>query len=347
MNLEKLNYNLDKNLIAQTPANPRDTSRLLVYQANKKSLKHDFFYNLDNFLTQDDVLVFNQSRVFPARLKLKKKTDGQIELLLIKEIKKNSWECLVGGKIKVGASLFLTEKKVATLKEKMGPGRWLVEFVSEINIFNFLESHGITPLPPYIKTKDSNQIRKKYQTIYAQNFGSAAAPTAGLHFTKRVFNNLKTKRIQTEFVDLSVGLGTFYPLKEENLKNNKLHKEKISIKKETAKKLNQAKAKGKRLVAVGTTSVRALEAATDENGKINKAETETEIFIKPGYNFKAVDALITNFHLPKSSLMLLVAAFLEEKKPNLNGIDELKKIYTKAIEKKYRFYSFGDAMLIK
>ena len=350
-NLQDFDYNLPKELIAKRPVSPRDRSRLLIYNKKNNQIKHDYFFNLVKYLDKNDVLIFNNSKVFPARLIFKKETGGKTEIFLLNKINKYNWECLIGGRIKEIKKLEIKKLRVEILK-KLEHNKWQVKLnLAGKKLEEFLDKYGETPLPPYIKIKDSKIIRKKYQTIYARIRGSVAAPTAGLHFTKKLFNQLNKKCVQVEFVTLHVGFGTFQTLKNNNIQKNKLHQEFAVIDKATCDRLNKAKQQGKRIIAVGTTSVRVLEAAT-RNGKLNKLPARRSpakqdeggnnyinLFIYPGYKFKFVDAIITNFHLPKSSLLMLVSAFVNLKK--------IKQIYQLAIKNKYRFYSFGDAMFIK
>ncbi|MBU1131917.1 tRNA preQ1(34) S-adenosylmethionine ribosyltransferase-isomerase QueA [Patescibacteria group bacterium] len=343
MKLSLFNYNLPEALIAQNPASPRDHSRLLVYDRKKEKIIHDNFFNLPKYLSSDDILVFNDSKVFPARLKGKKKTGGKAEILLLKEFSGGDWECLVGAKKpKIGTIILFKNKLSAEIISKNENKSWNVKFnFSGNELKKIIYKIGEMPLPPYIdsKSKKSN-LQKQYQTIYAKKTGSAAAPTAGLHFTERLMKKIKKTGCQTEFVTLHVGLGTFNPVNTENIEDYQIHKEWVSVDKNTIKKLLLAKKSGKRIVAVGTTSVRTLESLFSEKPDVNKNfEKNVDIFIYPGYKFKFVDAMITNFHLPKSSLLMLVSAF--------TGREQISKLYKKAIKLKYRFFSFGDAMFLQ
>lgn len=362
MNLSLFNYNLPRELIAQTPKEPRDTSGLLVYDRNTGGIINDRFFNLPKYLRPDDVLVFNNTKVFPARLIMHKPTGGKIEIFLLKEVGGGKWECLIGGKLKkiknsVSSSrvpsrsgrwdLGLKNLK-AIITGRVAESVWLIKFnLSEKKFCDFIEKYGETPLPPYIKTKDSRKIRAEYQTIYAKTLGSVAAPTAGFHFTKKLLARLKKMGVAEEFVTLHVGLGTFQPVKTDQIEKHQMHAELAVLDKATCARLNLAKKQGRRIVAVGTTSARLLEAATDKNGKLKPIRKDVNIFIYPGYQFKFVDALVTNFHLPKSTLLMLVAAFLGQHKNKSAGIKIMQKIYTTAVKKKYRFYSFGDCMFIR
>jgi S-adenosylmethionine:tRNA ribosyltransferase-isomerase len=347
MKLSLFNYNLPRELIAQTPKEPRDASGLLVYDRKSGKIEHDKFFNLPKYLQPNDVLVFNNTKVFPARLIMKKPTGGKIEIFLLKEVGGGKWECLIGGKLKSTKELEakgLQGKIIGKVAESV----WLIKFnLVGQKFLKFIEKYGETPLPPYIKTKDTKKIRAEYQTVYAKYFGSVAAPTAGFHFTKKLLAQLKKKGVAEEFVTLHVGLGTFQAVKVEQIEKHKMHAELASIDKKTCDFLNTAKRQGRRIIAVGTTSARTLEAATDKNGKLKPIKKEVDIFIYPGYKFKFVDALITNFHLPKSTLLMLVSAFLGQGKNKTAGIKAMRKIYATAVKKKYRFYSFGDGMMVE
>lgn len=349
MELKDFNYFLPTKLIAQTPIKPRDHSRLFVYNRETKKIKHDYFYNLPLYLKSGDVLVLNNTKVFPARLLGHKDTGGKIEIFLLKKINKNSWQVLVGNKRKkLNKKIYFSKKFFGTLIKNNQDGTWVIKFnLSGNNFWQQINKYGHTPLPPYIK-KDAKL--KDYQTIFANKIGSVAAPTAGLHFTKTLINKLKKQGLQIEYITLHVGLGTFAPVKTKNITKHKLHSEWVEIGKRTANRLNAAKKSGKKIIAVGTTSIRALEALTQKQKNkyiIKPAKKWVNIFIYPGYKFKFVDMIITNFHLPKSSLLMLIAAFLATEKNKYSGITQLQKIYKLAIQKKYRFYSFGDGMLIK
>jgi len=345
--LKKYDYFLPKELIAQEPSRPRDQARLLVYKKDKKSPQEgrnvflDTFKNLNKYLPPHSVLVFNKTKVIPARLFLKKETGGRVALLYLKKDKTGKKiEALANKKLKIGTKLFLNSKisfTVISQKEKIYSLR--INSRSSLDILKILEKYGHTPLPPYIKNPplSEKELREKYQTVFAQKIGSVAAPTASLHFTKRLLKKLKKSGHKIAYLTLHVGLGTFAPLSEENLKKNQLHPEWYEIDKKTAQFLNQAKKEQKPIIAVGTTVVRALEsAATGE--KIIKTHGYSRLFIKEGYRFKFIDGLITNFHLPRSSLLMLVAALV--------GRKNLLKLYQIAIKERFRFFSFGDGMLI-
>jgi len=397
MKLKLFDYNLPKKLIAQHPIKPRDHSRLFVYDQRSDKIKHQHFYDLPKYLQTGDVLVFNNTKVFPARLLGKKVSGGKIEIFLLKKIKGKIWEVLIGGKRRrVGTEVNFGKNLSCKITKLNEDETWQVKFNLDGNKFwQQVAKQGQTPTPPYIKTKSN---LKNYQTVYAKETGSVAAPTAGFHFTKTLLNKLKKQGVQIEFVTLHVGLGTFAPVKTEQVEKHVLHEEWAEIDRVTAKRLNQAKKDGRRIIAVGTTSIRALEAfaedtpshshtspfgyssqeemsATLKRGihslnplwrgapprrfvgeagcvKIHSGKQWVNIFIYPGYEFKFVDSVITNFHLPKSTLLMLIAAFLQSKNSRVNarinsGANLIKKLYNIAIKKKYRFYSFGDGMLIK
>ncbi|MBQ8546442.1 MAG: tRNA preQ1(34) S-adenosylmethionine ribosyltransferase-isomerase QueA [Clostridia bacterium] len=343
-------YDLPNELIAQTPATPRDSSRLLVIKKNG-DIEHKHFYDIIDYLKPDDTLVINDSRVIPARIYGEKVRDvgnyvsapSKIETLLLKQIKNNEWEVLLrpAKKIKIGGKIKYDATLTATVIDTVEDGNRIVKFEYDQSqfstIFEVLEKIGSMPLPPYITEKLTDNER--YQTVYARENGSAAAPTAGLHFTPELLEKIKAKGVAIVPVMLHVGLGTFRPVKAENITDHIMHSEYILVSEESAKTINERKAKGGRIVAVGTTSCRTLESASDENGKIMPTSDNTGIFIYPGYKFKAVDTLITNFHLPESTLLMLVSA--------LRGRDKIMEAYKIAVEEKYRFFSFGDAMLIE
>ena len=340
MQLDKFNYNLPPELIAQNPTDKRDHSRLLVYKDNRVEHKH--FYNIIDYLQSGDVLVLNNSKVFPARLIGKKETGGKVEIFLLKEESLDTWECLVGHtKATVGLIVNFENDLQAELTKQLD-NSWLVKFNKSSNeLMDCIQMIGKTPLPPYIKTEDSKNVKERYQTVYADKMGSVAAPTAGFHFTEELLDELKKKGVQIEYVTLHVGMGTFAPVKTEDITKHKMHSEYYEIKESVWNNIQKAKRDNRRIISVGTTATRVLESAAI---KIQLSGW-TDIFIYPGYEYKIVDSLITNFHLPKSSLIMLVSALLEDKGSS-DGIKDLKKIYQEAIEQKYRFYSFGDAMII-
>jgi len=340
MKLSDFDYNLPAKLIAQKPKHPRDHSRLLIYNKAKDKVIHEKFYNIDKYLQKGDLLVFNDTKVFPARILGNKETGGKAEILLLEELQKDIWKAVVGTKNKkAGMKIFFGKNLIAKLLERIDDMEWKVEFCYRGNFNKIIEKIGFVPLPPYIKsTQKQSKLKKEYQTIYAKKFGSAAAPTAGLHFTNKVFSQLKKKGIQTANVTLHVGLGTFAPVRDENIKKHKLHSEKVEINKINLNKIIKAKKEGRRIIAVGTTSARVLEGVIGSKQVKNSFKGETSIFIYPGYKFKIIDGIITNFHLPKSSLIMLIAALI--------GRTKILNLYKLAIKKGYRFYSFGDVMLI-
>lgn len=333
-------YNLPDNLIANHPSLKRDHCRLLTLNRITGQINHRQFFELTEILGPNDVLVLNQSKVFPARLFGQKKTGGKFEILLFHQISSTNWQAISKPRLIIGQQLIFNHKlKGEVLKSDKITGQIEIKFnQSHQKFWQTLDKIGRTPIPPYIHTKDSEpEIRKEYQTVYAKEIGSAAAPTAGLHFTKKLLSDLKKKGVQIEYVTLHVGLGTFQNLRPENITTKTLHSELYEIETDVAARLNLAKNKGKRIIAVGTTSVRTLESAC-QNKKIKSGQNSTQIFIFPPYKFKFIDALITNFHLPESSLLMLVSA--------LAGKKNIFNAYQQAIDKKYRFFSFGDAMFI-
>lgn len=332
--VEDFDYQLPEELIAQEALEKRDECRLLVVENGK--IEHKKFFDIVEYLGENDVLVLNESRVFPARLLGKKESGGKVELLLLKKNSEKEWEAISRPGLKTGQKLDFGTIKAEVVKK--GEETVEVKFEFEGDFWKILEKIGKTPIPPYIHNNDEKRVRSDYQCVYAHNYGSAAAPTAGLHFTNALLEKIKNKGIQIEKVNLNVGLGTFKPVTKENLVSGKLHSEFMEIRPEVADRLNLAKSQGKRIIAVGTTIVRTLETMSDERGNLGAGSRETNIFIYPPYKFKFVDSLITNFHLPKSSLLMLIAAMIGE---------GWKEVYKEAVEKKYRFFSFGDAMWIK
>lgn len=331
-------YDLPEELIAQTPAEPRDSSRLMKIDRNSGEIVHDRFYNICNYLKKGDLLVMNDSKVFPARIYgVKRSTGVPVEFLLLKHIELDKWEVMVrpGRRLKIGTVVDFSDELSAEILEVAEGGNRIVRFDCKGVFFDVLDRIGQMPLPPYIKEKLKD--RDRYNTIYCREEGSAAAPTAGLHFTEKVFDSLREKGIDTAYVTLHVGLGTFRPVKEENILDHKMHVEHYSIPEETAEKIKRCRENGGRVIAVGTTSCRTLESAA-QNGGITACSADTGIFIYPGYEFKVIDGLITNFHLPESTLIMLVSAFL--------GREKTLKAYREAIAERYRFFSFGDCTLI-
>lgn len=331
-------YDLPEELIAQTPAEPRDSSRLLVYDRNTKNVEHAVFRDVTKYLKAGDVLVVNNTKVLPARMYAHTQNGGAVEVLLLKRLDLDKWEVLVkpGKKCQRGRKLKISDELSLTVEDITESGERIVRFEYDGVFEEIIGRIGNMPLPPYIKSKLEDKSR--YQTVYAKTDGSAAAPTAGLHFTPELLQTLKDKGVQIVNVLLHVGLGTFRPVKEEVITDHKMHSEYYEISAEAAEAINRAKSEGRRVIAVGTTSVRTLESVADEKGFVKACNGNTEIFIYPPYKLKCVDALITNFHLPESTLIMLVAA--------LTGREEILSLYKLAVEKRYRFFSFGDAMLI-
>ncbi len=334
-------YNLPESLIAQTPVTPRDHSRLMLVNKETGAISHRHFYNLCDILQKGDLLVMNDSRVLPARLYGEKVDNGTfIEFLLLEQKGDKCWEiiCRPGKKAKVGTRFsFGGGKLLAEVIEVKPDGNRIVQFQCDDNFYTVLDEIGQMPLPPYITKKLED--KERYQTVYSRELGSAAAPTAGLHFTKEMLQTLQEKGINTAFVTLHVGLGTFRPVKEDDVLQHKMHSEHYHLPQETVDKILQTKQNGGRVIAVGTTSCRTLEAvATMHNGVLEAADGYTDIFIYPGYSFKVLDGLITNFHLPESTLIMLVSALL--------GYKKTMHAYEVAVQEQYRFFSFGDAMCI-
>ena len=334
-------YNLPEELIAQTPVTPRDHSRLMVVDRESGAITHRHFYNLCDILQKGDLLVMNDSRVLPARLCGEKGDNGTfIEFLLLEQKGDKLWEiiCRPGKKAKVGTKFsFGGGKLLAEVVEVKPDGNRIVQFSCDGNFYTVLDEIGQMPLPPYITKKLED--KERYQTVYSRELGSAAAPTAGLHFTKEMLQALREKGVETAFVTLHVGLGTFRPVKEDDVLQHKMHSEHYHLPQETVDKILQTKQNGGRVIAVGTTSCRTLEAvATEHDGKLVAADGYTDIFIYPGYQFKVLDGLVTNFHLPESTLIMLVSALL--------GYEKTMHAYDVAVKERYRFFSFGDAMCI-
>ena len=351
MKVSDFNYNLPKELIAQVPIKNRDESRLMVLDKNSQTIEHKVFKDIIDYLEPGDCLVRNNTKVIPARLYgIKEETGAHVEFLLLHRIEGDIWEVMVkpgkklmpGAKVIFGEGVFEKDKDYkillrAEILEKLDSGNRKVKFEYD-GIFNeILNEIGLMPLPPYIHEKLKEKDR--YQTVYAKYDGSAAAPTAGLHFTEDLLQKIQEKGVEIANVTLHVGIGTFRPVKVENVEEHDMHSEHFYIKKEDAEKINKAKREGHRIIAVGTTSCRVLESISDENGLVKETEGDTSIFIYPGYRFKCLDCLITNFHLPESTLIMLVSA--------LAGKDFIMKAYNEAVKEKYRFFSFGDAMFIK
>ncbi len=331
-------YDLPEELIAQTPAEPRDSSRLLVYHRDTKEIEHRIFRDITDYLKAGDVLVVNRTRVLPARIYARTVNGGAVEVLLLKRLALDEWEVLVrpGRKCRPGTHLVVSEELALDVLSVTESGERIVKFVYDGTFEDILSRVGSMPLPPYIHEKLSDPER--YQTVYSRENGSAAAPTAGLHFTPGLLEKIRGKGVEIAEVLLHVGLGTFRPVKEENVLDHKMHSEYYEVSEEAADIVNRAKREGRRVICVGTTSVRTVETVADKDGFLHACKGNTEIFIYPPYRFKCVDALITNFHLPESTLLMLVSALCSR--------EEVLHVYDVAVKERYRFFSFGDAMLI-
>lgn len=340
MKLEEFDYHLPEELIAQVPIQKRDESRLMVLNRKEKTIEHKTFKDIVDYLKPGDVLVRNNTKVIPARLYGKKDTGANVEFLLLNRIEGDTWESIVrpGNKLHVGTKVIFGDGLLqAEILDTMPGGTRKVQFSYE-GIFNeILDKIGLMPLPPYIH--ETLKEKDRYQTVYAKYEGSAAAPTAGLHFTDELLEELSKKGVEIANVTLHVGIGTFRPVKEETVEAHEMHSEHFYIKKEDVEIINKAKKEGRRVIAVGTTSCRVLESIANEEGYVEEQERDTNIFIYPGYKFKCIDGLITNFHLPESTLIMLVSA--------LAGKDYVMSAYNEAVKEKYRFFSFGDAMFIQ
>lgn len=340
MLLSDFDYNLPEELIAQTPCQKRDHSRLMVLNREAKSISHKHFYDLKQYLKKGDTLVFNDTKVIPARLiGHRAKTGGKVEVFLLRRTEGNCWETLVkpGKKAQIGNIIEFGDELACEVVGHTDFGGRIVEFKFDGIFEEILDRLGETPLPPYIHEKLADKNR--YQTVYARENGSAAAPTAGLHFTQELLEEIKAMGVNLAFVTLHVGLGTFRPVNVDNIEDHVMHKEFYHIEKEAADIINNTKKNGGRVIAVGTTSIRTLESAAQGDGTITPTAAETGIFIYPGYKFKIVDAIVTNFHLPKSTLIMLISAFA--------GREYVLSAYEEAVREKYRFFSFGDAMFIE
>ena len=336
LKLSDFDYNLPKELIAKYPVEPRDECRLMILDKEKKVIEHKIFKEIKNYLEKGDLLVLNDTKVIPARLIGYKKTGAKIEIFLLRPVEENIWEALIKNikRLKEGQEVIISEDFHVKLLEKHEEGKATVELIGK-NIKELIQKYGHIPLPPYIEREDEEKDKSLYQTVFAKREGAVASPTAGLHFTERLLEELENKGVKKSFITLHVGLGTFRPIKVEDITKHKMHEEYYHIPEETLESIEETKKRKKRVIAVGTTVVRALETYA----QTLKPEGFSDIFIYPPYKFKIVDALITNFHLPKSTLLLLVSAFA--------GRDFILKAYTEAIEKRYRFFSYGDAMFIK
>lgn len=346
MLLSEFDYDLPEELIAQLPADKRENSRMLVLNRDKHSISHKHFYDIVDLIDADSLLVLNNTKVMPARLYGTKDTGAKIEIFLLKQLENDNWEVLIkpSKRVKKGTIVKISDELSAeVIKRLEDDGEWLVKLIYEGNILDVLHRNGNIPLPPYIERKMQTEDIKKldferYQTVYAKDEGSVAAPTAGLHFTEEILQKLKDKGVGIAYVTLNVGLGTFRPVKCENVLEHKMHSEMFEITQDAADAINLAKSQGKKIIAVGTTTVRTLETAYQKYGEIKACHDHSELFIYPPYEFKVIDNLITNFHLPKSTLLMLVSA--------LAGKDFIFEAYKEAIAQSYRFFSYGDCMYI-
>lgn len=332
-------YDLPESLIAQTPVSPRDSSRMMYLNKENGEIEHYKFSSLPSFLQEGDCLVLNNTRVLPARLYgTASDTGAVVEFVLLKQYDLYTWECLAGPgkKAKIGREFIFSDQLSAVVRDVLPDGNRVIEFTCDGEFFSVLDKVGQMPLPPYIKEKLTD--RERYQTVYSKELGSAAAPTAGLHFTPRLLETIKQKGVKVVYVTLHVGLGTFRPVKVDDIRDHKMHTEHYYMPKETADTINQTKESGGRVICVGTTSCRTVESVAQKHGKMCECSDDTGIFIYPGYTFKCMDGLITNFHLPESTLIMLVSAFA--------GYENTMNAYKMAVDEKYRFFSFGDAMLI-
>ena len=341
MKTSEFYYDLPEELIAQTPAQPRDSSRMLVMDRQTGELEHKHFYDVVDYLEEGDCLIVNDSRVLPARIfGIKEGTGAQVEFLLLRQVENKKWETLTkpGKTAKVGTKfIFGDGLMAATVTEVTDEGNRIVDFSCEGSFYETLDKLGQMPLPPYIHEKLDD--KERYQTVYSRELGSAAAPTAGLHFTKELLEKIRQKGVKIGYVTLHVGLGTFRPVKVDDVTKHHMHSEHYELPEETARLINETKRSGKRVIAVGTTSCRTLESVAGKEGCICPSEGWTDIFIYPGFQFHVLDGLITNFHLPESTLIMLVSAFA--------GYDNVMRAYETAVKERYRFFSFGDAMFIR
>lgn len=342
MDVKDFDYELPEELIAQTPADKRDSSRLMILDRKAGTIEHAHFYDIVNELGPGDVLVMNNSRVIPARIfGTKRGTGAHIEFLLTKDLGGDLWQTMVrpGRRLHPGDIVDFAEGLSAEIIETMEGGTRKVRFHYEGIFMETLSKVGSMPLPPYIRREAGDTDKERYQTVYSKIDGSVAAPTAGLHFTKELLKEIEAKGVKLAYVTLHVGIGTFRPVKAEKVEDHHMHFEEYFIDEETARTINEAKANGGRIISVGTTSTRTLESSADEDGRVHAGHGNTDIFIFPGYRFKVVDALITNFHLPKSTLMMLISALYDREK--------ILEAYEEAVKERYRFFSYGDAMFIK
>ena len=346
MLVSEFDYELPEKLIAQTPSEKRDECRMMVLDRINQTIENKHFYDIVNYLDENCILVLNNTKVIPARLFGHKETGALIEIFLLKDKGNKQWEALIkpSKRIKEETIIKISDDLSVKAQENLGDGKWLIELIYDGILYEILDKVGNIPLPPYIERKMTDDERKnldyeRYQTVYAKNEGSVAAPTAGLHFTEEILEKLAQKGVEIAYVNLTVGLGTFRPVKCDNILDHKMDSEEFEITQETADKINMAKKQGKKLVAVGTTTVRTLETAYQQFGEIKACKSASQLFIYPPYEFNVVDNLITNFHLPKSTLLMLVSA--------LEGKDFIFKAYKEAIKENYMFYSYGDCMLLK
>lgn len=342
MNVSDFDYDLPEELIAQHPSEKRDESRLLVVNRESGEIKHEHFYDIEKYLRPTDCLVLNDSKVLPARLfGTKEGTGAKIEFLLTKRIEGDVWETMVrpGRRLKDGDRVIFADDFCAQVIEKSEGGTRLVRFEYDGIFMERLEEIGSMPLPPYIERRAESEDKDRYQTVYAHEEGSVAAPTAGLHFTEELLDRIRAKGVKTAYVTLHVGIGTFRPVKAEKVEDHEMHFEEYEISEESASIINRTKKAGGRIVAVGTTSTRTCESAAGDDGLVRAGHGSTGIFIYPGYKFKVIDSLITNFHLPKSTLMMLISALYDREK--------ILEVYEEAIRERYRFFSYGDAMFIE
>jgi len=342
MLISEFDYDLPTELIAQNPLEKREDSRMLIVNRSQKNFQDEHFLNFPKFLKKGDVIVLNNTKVFPARLFGNSETGANVELFLVREIENQTWETLArpARRLKTGKKILFSADLTAEVLEKTDEGRIIVCFEAKENFNEVLDRIGQTPLPPYIKREDGklDEDRERYQTVFAKNRGAIAAPTAGLHFTPEILDEIKNLGVTIAEITLHVGYGTFEPVRVADLSEHKVMPERCEILEETAETLNKAKAENKRIIAIGTTTTRALESSTDESGKISTGERSANLTITPDYKFKIISGLLTNFHLPQSSLLVLVSTFA--------GYDLTMKEYRHAVESHYRFYSYGDCMLI-
>lgn len=345
ISIKEYDYELPKELIAQTPSEKRENCRMMVLDRNNQTIEHKHFYDITDYFDKDDVLVLNNTKVIPARLFGRKNTGAHIEVFLLKQIGDKTWEVLINPskRVREESIIEISPDLYVKVLTRQNEGKWLVELHYDGNFYEILDKVGNIPLPPYIeRTMTDEQLKSldydRYQTVYAQREGSVAAPTAGLHFTKEILEKLKTKGVQICYVTLNVGLGTFRPVKVDNILEHKMDSEEFEISAQTAKIINEAKKSGKRITAVGTTTVRTLETCMQKYDEILEVIDDSTLFIYPGFKYRVVDRLLTNFHLPKSTLIMLTSAFA--------GKDFVFRAYKEAIKESYKFYSYGDCMLI-